>query len=90
MDDTEFDALFSGGSPLAKAMDVLRTANRNVCENEIDKLFERFCAYELYAEENGFDEARFSDYIYENQDEINNRKISSFMTLTADIVTRAE
>ena len=90
MNDDEFDDIFSGGSPLKKLMDVLITANRNVCENEIDKLFERFCAYELYAEENGFDENNFTNYFYANEKEINTRKTSAFIGLVGDIVTRTE
>ena len=90
MEDLEFDHIFSGGSPLVKMLDVLRTANRNVCEHEIDKLFERFCAYELYSEKHGFEEKNFTEYFYANEEEIRDRKTSAFIGLVGDIVTRTE
>ncbi len=90
MDETEFDDIFSGGSPLKKLMDVLINANRNVSENEIDKLFERFCAYELYAEQHGFEDRNFTEFFYANEEEINTRKTSAFIGLVGDIVTRTE
>jgi len=88
--EDDFDTLFSGGTPLKKLVDVLQNANRNVCEHELDKLFERFCAYELYAEKNGFDDSKLTSYIYENQDKLEEMKISAYMSLVADIVTQVE
>lgn len=90
MDEESFDALFSGGSPLKKFLDVVSTANRNVCEFEIDKMFERFCALEIFCEEHGLDENSINSIIFNNQNELADRKNSLYLDVTAGIVTKAE
>jgi len=90
LNEDDFDMIFTGGSPLKKFFDVLVHANRNVSEHEMDKLFARFAALEIIAEQKDVDEKAIKAFMYDNQDEIESLKNSLYMTITADIVTQTE
>jgi len=90
-EDTE--DIFSGGSPKAKFYEILYTANKNLVEDELDKLFSRLAVAEKLIEEQGFEE------IYEQKvatadcnfdDSIENIKNSLYIETVGAIVTRNE
>ncbi len=89
----DLEDIFSGGSPKAKFFDIVYNANRNLVEEELDRLVERVCALEMMLEEKIGEEAL--------EEEVRNRtllpsaeleecKSSKYIDLTANILTRNE
>jgi len=80
-------------TPKENFFQILRTANQNIVENELEKLIERLAVAERVLEEKGLDEE------YETQvralpmtdpEEIGNRKNSLFIETVGNIVTQCE
>ena len=90
-DDDDDD--FLSTTPRENFYQVLFTANRNIVENEVDKLIERLAVAEKMLEDQGLEEE------YERQvlsmpiaepSEIDNRKNSLFIETVGNIVTQCE
>ncbi|WP_292662399.1 DUF2018 family protein [Nitratifractor sp.] len=84
---------FLSTTPRENFYQVLFTANRNIVENEVDKLIERLAVAEKMLEDQGLEEE------YERQvlsmpiaepSEIDNRKNSLFIETVGNIVTQCE
>lgn len=89
----ETEDIFSGGSPKAKFFEIVYTANRNLVEDELDKLFARFAAAEKLIEEQGLDEQyeqKVASLNYEFDDSIENIKKSLYIETVGAIVSRNE
>ncbi len=80
-------------TPKENFFQVLRTANQNIVENELEKLVERLAVAERLLEEKGMEEE------YEEQvralpmidpEDIENRKNSLFIETVGKIVTQCE
>ncbi len=87
------DDIFTGGSPKAKFFDIVYNANRNLVENELDKLVTRLCALEeLLEEKMGEDEMEeeLKKMCYLPSEELENAKASKYIELTANILTQNE
>lgn len=90
-DDVE--DIFTGGSPKAKFFDIVYNANRNLVENELDKLVTRLCALEELLEEKMGEEemeAELQKMCYLPSKELENAKASKYIELTANILTQNE
>jgi len=83
------DELF-GGTVISKLVDILRNANKNLVELEIERLLTRLAATETLLEEKGVSEAEIRSFILQNQDSLKNEANSLGLALTADIVTQNE
>ena len=86
MNDEEFDDLFTGGSPRKKFFEVLRTANRDVVENELEKFFLEFAAMHTLLEAGEEFEKRLKSAMH--GDEAASWLDSLYLRLTADIVSK--
>ncbi|WP_456428849.1 DUF2018 family protein [Nitratifractor sp.] len=84
---------FLSTTPRENFYQVLFTANRNIVENEVEKLIERLAVAEKMLEDQGLEEE------YERQvlsmpiaepSEIDNRKNSLFIETVGNIVTQCE
>ncbi|WP_456457524.1 DUF2018 family protein [Nitratifractor sp.] len=84
---------FLSTTPKENFFQVLFTANRNIVENEVEKLIERLAVAEKMLEDQGLEEE------YERQvlsmpiaepSEIDNRKNSLFIETVGNIVTQCE
>jgi len=89
-EDTE--DIFSGGSPKAKFYEILHTANKNLVEDELDKLFSRLAVAEKLIEEQGlekiYEQKVATEYNFD--DSIENIKNSLYIEIVGFIVTRNE
>lgn len=93
LDIFEDDAVFSGGSPKAKFFEILTVANKNLIEDELDKLFARFSAAEKLLEEHGLEEKleqKVNSLNYEFDEEVENTKNSLYIEIVGSIVSRNE
>ncbi|MDO5045317.1 DUF2018 family protein [Campylobacter sp.] len=77
-------------NPRDKFFDILFNANRNLVENEIEKLLEKFIAMSIYCEQNGFDEIRQNAFIAQNSSEIHNELNDIYIGLSGDILSQNE
>ena len=77
-------------TPREKFYDILFHANRNLVADEIDALLEKLAAFSLFAENSGFSLDSLSAYIFEHQDEINERTNDLYMGSTANILSNNE
>jgi len=93
MFDMDEDDVFVG-SPRSKFYDIIHTANKNLVADEIDMLIERYLVLEIMAEQKGVDVDNIHNiaksYCVSNASEVESRKMSLYMDLTANIVTRNE
>ncbi|WP_170019020.1 DUF2018 family protein [Campylobacter sp. RM16190] len=77
-------------NPRDKFFDILFNANRNLVENETEKLLERFVAMSIYCERNGFDEIQQNAFISQNQTEIYEGLNDIYIGLSGDILSQNE
>lgn len=88
MNDEQFDALFTGGSPARKFFDVLRTANGGVVEQELEKLLLEYAAMEMQLENHPEFEVMLKNAAYGSDEKLNGRLESIYIRVTADIVSK--
>jgi hypothetical protein len=89
----EDEDVFSGGSPKSKFFDVLKTANENLVQQELDLLFQRFAAAEQLLEKHGLEdhlEQKLSRLNYEFDDHIEDTKNSLYIETVGSIVSKNE
>jgi len=87
--DDEDDAFV--GTPKSNYFAITRTANQNIVEMEIEKMFRRFAIAEKMLEERGLDEEHeklIRALVID--EEINDRTNSIFIELVGNIVTQCE
>jgi glucosamine 6-phosphate synthetase-like amidotransferase/phosphosugar isomerase protein len=80
-------------TPKENFFQVLRTANQNIVENELEKLIERLAVAERMLEEKGMEEeyeAQVRALPVTDPEEIENRKNSLFIETVGNIVTQCE
>ena len=93
MEIFEDEDVFSGGSPKKKFFDIVYGANKNLVEDELDKLFHRFAAAERLLEEHGLDEKleqKVASLDYEFDSHVDNIKTSLYIEIVGSIVSRNE
>ena len=87
--DDEDDAFV--GTPKSNYFSIARTANQNIVEMEIEKMFRRFAVAEKMLEESGLDEEHEKLIKATVLDkDIDNRVDSLFIELVGNIVTQCE
>ncbi len=82
---------FMSTTPKDNYFSIAKTANQNIVEMELEKLFRRFAVAEKMLEEQGLDEAheqRISASVVDS--EIDDRVNSLFIELVGNIVTQCE
>jgi hypothetical protein len=87
--DDEDDAFV--GTPRSNYFSIARTANQNIVEMEIEKMFRRFAVAEKMLEERGLDgehEKLIKATVLDK--DIDNRVDSLFIELVGNIVTQCE
>ncbi|WP_456451725.1 DUF2018 family protein [Hydrogenimonas sp.] len=87
------DDIFTGGSPKKKFFDIVYNANRNLVENELDKLVTRLCIVEELLEKHMDDEAIEHEVKQQSMlpsKELENCTNSKYIELTANILTQNE
>ena len=87
--DDEDDAFV--GTPKSNFFSISRTANQNIVEMEIDKMFRRFAVAEKILEEKGLDEEHeklMRAMIIDT--ELDDRTNSLYIELVGNIVTQCE
>jgi len=79
------------GTPKSKFFDIIFHANRNLVEEELEKLIERMCALEIIAEESTENlEQKLQETLFSKSEEIENRKIDTFINSMGNILTQNE
>jgi len=87
--DDEDDAFV--GTPKSNYFSIVKTANQNIVEMEIEKMFRRFAIAEKMLEERGLDEEHeklIRALVID--EEIDDRTNSIFIELVGNIVTQCE
>ncbi len=83
-----------GGKPEDKFFDIVYNANKNLVKNELANNITRTAAMELMIEEMiGKDEDSdtvLANYIFNNQDKVNERANNLYIELTGNILTQNE
>ncbi len=90
--DDEED-IFTGGSPKKKFFDIVYNANRNLVENELDRLVMRLCIVESLLEEKIGEEAVEAEVRQRSSlpsDELEGCMQDKYIELTANILTQNE
>jgi len=79
------------GTPRSNYFSIAKTANENIVEMELEKMFRRFAVAEKMLEERGLDEEH-ERLIKETviDEDINDRTNSIFIELVGNIVTQCE
>ncbi|WP_169941486.1 DUF2018 family protein [Campylobacter sp. RM15925] len=77
-------------NPRDKFFDILFNANRNLVENEIEKLLEKFVAMSIYCEQSGFNEIAQNAFITQNQTEIHDSLNDIYIGISGDILSQNE
>ncbi len=80
-------------TPRENFFQILRTANQNIVEKEIEKVIERLAVAEKMLEEQGLDEEyerRVRSEIASAPEDMENRKNSLFIETVGNIVTQCE
>ncbi|MFL1706243.1 DUF2018 family protein [Campylobacter sp. MOP7] len=77
-------------NPRDKFFDILFNANRNLVENEIEKLLEKFVAMSIYCEQSGFSEIAQNAFITQNQTEIHDNLNDIYIGISGDILSQNE
>lgn len=77
-------------NPRDKLFDILFNANRNLVQNELEKLLEKFVAMSIYCEKNGFDERALEAFISGNQSQIYDGVNDICIALSGDILSQNE
>lgn len=95
----KYDALFEdendifGGTPQSKFWDIVNTSSDDLIKDQMDKFFEKFTAMEtLLIKQHGEDglEKEISKYSFENSQELEYNKKSTYIELTGDIICRLD
>ncbi len=79
------------GTPKSNYFSIARTANQNIVEMELEKMFRRFAVAEKMLEERGLDEEH--EQLIKStviDEEIDSRVDSLFIELVGNIVTQCE
>jgi len=80
-------------TPKENFFQILRTANQNIVENELEKLIERLAVAEKILEEKGLEEEyeqRVRTEIVTDPSDLENRKNSLFIETVGTIVSQCE
>ena len=84
------DGMFMG-TPKSKFFDIVYNANRNLVENELEDLIERMCILEMIAEEYTENlEQKLAEIKFSKSEELENRKIDTFISSMGNILTQNE
>ncbi len=82
---------FWGRSPQSSYFEIAKTANQNVVENELEKVFRRLAVAERMLEERELDDALEQEISATMIDQdIDGRTATVFIDLVASIVTKCE
>lgn len=84
----EDDDIF-GGSPRTKFFDIVYNANRNLVENELENLLDRYVAMEIMLEEKNLGE-KVDSFVFENPDKIEQAKSDVYINFVGDVLTNNE
>lgn len=84
-----FDDIFSG-QPRDKFFDIIYNANRNLVENEIEKLFIELAILRELAEKNGVNHQDIKNFEAINQDKWQNALNDIYIGITGDILSQNE
>ncbi len=82
---------FFGRTPQSSYFEIARTANQNIVENEVEKVFRRLAVAERMLEERGLDdelEKEISRTVVDQ--DIDDRTSTVFIDLVGSIVTQCE
>ena len=80
-------------TPKENFFQILRTANQNIVEKELERLVERLAIAEKILEEKGFEEEyerRVRTEVVTDPEDLENRKNSLFIETVGNIVTQCE
>ncbi len=87
------DDIFTG-SPKSKYFDITRTVNKDIVEDEFDKLLEKVAVMEILLskdKDENFDvNDLVRDYAFKNLDEVEKMKKGLYLELTGDIICRLD
>ena len=90
-DDEEYGMDFMGRTPKSTYFDVAKTANANIVEQELEKVFRRLAVAERMLEERGLEEELEKQIKTTVIDEdIEDRTNTVFIDLVSSIVTQCE
>ncbi|AII14792.1 putative protein (DUF2018 domain) [Campylobacter iguaniorum] len=79
-----------GGSPKDKFFDIVFNANRNLVENELEKIFMELVALRELGEEKGINMQDINSFLALRQDELETGLNDVYIGLTGDILTQNE
>ncbi|ANE35961.1 putative DUF2018 domain protein [Campylobacter iguaniorum] len=79
-----------GGSPKDKFFDIVFNANRNLVENELEKIFMELVALRELSEEKGINMQDINSFLALRQDELETGLNDVYIGLTGDILTQNE
>ncbi|BCX79201.1 DUF2018 family protein [Campylobacter sp. 19-13652] len=77
-------------SPREKFYDIIFAANRDIVENELDKLFVRMIALEALCEKHGVSEGEIAGFVAENAFEIEQGLNDIYIGMSGDILSQNE
>jgi hypothetical protein len=77
-------------SPRDKFFDIIFNANRNIVENELEKMFKKFVAMNEFCEQNGFNEFAINSFILQNQIFVEDGLNDIYIGLSGDILSQNE
>lgn len=87
------DDIFTG-SPKSKYFDIANQANKEIVEDEFDKLLEKVAVMELLLSQDKDEEFDINrvikQYVFENGDEVEQMKKGLYVELAGDIVCRLD
>ncbi|MEY3001944.1 MAG: hypothetical protein RLZZ428_319 [Pseudomonadota bacterium] len=90
-DDDDFGIDFWGRSPQSSYFEIAKTANQNIVEHELEKVFRRLAVAEKMLEDRGLDQEHEMQINATMVDEdIDGRTASIFISLVGAIVTQCE
>lgn len=82
------------GSAKSKYFDVIRQVNKEIVEEEFDKLLEKVAVMELLLSKDKSDDFDINDeirqYVLQNLDEVEQMKKGLYVELTGDIISRLD
>jgi len=90
-EDNDYEDDFFGRSPQSTYFEISKTANANIVEQELEKVFRRLAVAEKMLEDRGLDneyEQQIKALVIDK--EIDDRTSSVFIDLVAAIVTQCE
>jgi hypothetical protein len=82
------------GSPKSKYFDIVNQTNKEIIEDEMDKIIEKLAVMEILLskkEDVNFDINKLiKQHIFENSDEVDQMKKGLYVELTGDIICRLD